>query len=151
MAAANAAHAQNRAVTSPEDIAGCWASLPLSESLKKLVQRPEFQEPEGLVMCFEDDGSLRTIVSSRSPTMHMAEVREALTQLIPTMRYTIVRPGLVQQVLSESQSVGWIANFTVRENTALGTTIPAGALAMGVWDARQQKAVHWRYMLRVPE
>jgi hypothetical protein len=151
MTATISAHAQNRVVTTAADVAGCWVSVQLSDPLRKLIQRPEFQEPASLVMCFEEDGSLRTIVSSRPTAMHLAEVRQILAQLKSTMRYTIVRPGLLEQVLSGTQSVAWVANFTPRENTLLGTTIPEGALAMGAWDARQQKAVHWRYMVRVPE
>ena len=151
LATAIPAQAQNRVVTSATDIAGCWVTVQLSDSLKRLIQRPEFQEPTSLVMCFEDDGSLRTLVASHPVSMHLAEVREALAPLKPTMRYTIVRPGVLEQVLSETQSVAWVANFTPRENTLLGTTIPEGALAMGAWDARQQKAIHWRYLVRVPE
>lgn len=145
------AHAQNRVVASAADVSGCWISVPLSDPLRQLIQRPEFGEPASIVMCFEDDGSLRTITASRPTPMHLAEVRQALAPLKPTMRYAIVQPGVLEQLIGQTQSVAWVANFTPRENTLLGTTIPAGALAMGVWDARQQKAVHWRYMVRVPE
>ena len=151
LASTMSAHAQNRVVASVADISGCWVTVQLSDSLRKLIQRPEFQEPAALVMCFEDDGSLRTIVANSPITMHLAEVHEAVAPLKPTMSYKIVRPGFLEQRIGETQSVAWVANFTPRQNTLLGTTIPKEALALGAWDAQQQKAIHWRYMVRVPE
>lgn len=148
-----AASAQtNRQVTSTADLVGCWSKVDFSEQARTRINETTYPEARYQVFCFEPDGTLRTVDSTVPIQAKPSELRAALAELPKVHGFQIARPGIVVFTTRDSnQGTGWLSSFTQRDMEFDGKSIPKESLTMGLIDLTKQRAVYWRYLVKLVE
>lgn len=147
-----AAAQDNRPVVSASDLVGCWSKVDFSEQAKARINEIVYPEARFQVFCFEPDGSLRTVDSSAPIQGKPSELMAALAELPKVAAYQIARPGVVVLLRKDAnQDTGWHSTFTQRDMQFDGKNIPKDSLTMGLIDLARQRAVHWRYLVKMAD
>ncbi|OOG47584.1 hypothetical protein [Polaromonas sp. A23] len=148
----SAAAQDNRQVTSTGDLVGCWSKVDFTDQAKSKINEIDYREARYQVFCFEPDGTLRTVDSTIPIQGKSAELRAAFAELPKVIAYQVTQPGIVVLVRKDpNQTTGWVSTFTQRDMQFDGKSIPKDTLTMGLIDVAKQRAVHWRYLVKIPE
>ena len=148
----SAAAQDNRQVTSSADLVGCWSKVDFSDHAKSKINEIVYPEARFQFFCFEADGTLLTVDSTATIQAKPSELRAAFSELPKVIAYQVAKPGIVVLINKNSnQSTGWLSSFTQRDMQFDGKTIPKDTLTMGLIDMAKQKAVHWRYLVKMVE
>ena len=144
----------NTPVQSPSDIVGCWERIDFSKEAQKKFNEIEPWPIRYQWYCFEADGYLYTMGSTKYTTQTSASLRNIFKSLPKEIKYTIPQKGVILTVQSipnstSKQSLAWGANFTGDTVTFDGKTIYKGTLIMSLYNKEKQKNVYYRYLVRI--
>ena len=146
--------ALNPPVQSPSDIVGCWERIDFSKEAQKKVNEIEPWPIRYQWYCFESDGYLHTMGSTKHTTQTSATLHDSFKSLPKETKYTIPQKGIILTVQNipnstSKQSLTWGANFTGDTVIFDGKTVNKGALIMSLYNKEKQKNVYYRYLVRV--
>jgi hypothetical protein len=147
----NAALAEgNSPVNTKEDLLGCWELVDFSAEAKRKINQVEPWPAKYQWFCFEADGTLGSMMSNKPRSVTSAELKKSFAVLPKTLRYEVVRSGLVKTDQDNGgQVIVWLASFMGKDVAFDGKLLKQGTLTMGVYSPAKQDAVYWRYLTKI--
>ena len=142
--------AQNVPVVRADEIIGCYELIGFSKDARKEINEIDPWPIPYQWFCFEPDGTLYTMGSTKYEKLTSKSLHEIFKELPKDITYTILQPGIIKtEQKSVNQNLIWGGNFM--GNTVLfdQTVFEKGTFIMSIFSQEKQKNIYYRYLKKL--
>lgn len=132
-----------------DELVGCYKRVNFTASVMKEMNKVEPWPAPHQVYCFHDDGTLRSMQSTRPINESIEDIRAAMSRFPKVQSFSLLKPGVVMtRHKAVDQTHIWLATVYTKPRQIAGRRLKTGDTHMFIVGDNGEPVYH-RYLQRI--